>query len=214
MALDSLGYRYGHTTVWEMVALYKQAHPDRRRCDARPRPGRRSYPPTAPHQVWCVDVRYLIKIEGHWLYSILLFDGYSRAIVGAGCLDRQNLSRVVQVCRQAIAQWGVPEAIVRDNAGVFLALSPCLQQLGIRWVRLHGGIDGRTWPKGASPASAACWMPMWRDAPIGRRSIASMRSLCRTISSGAIGCTNVWTPRDACTTVARGHLGECPGERG
>ena len=27
MALDSLGYRYGHTTVWQMVALYKQAHP-------------------------------------------------------------------------------------------------------------------------------------------------------------------------------------------
>ena len=26
MALDSLGYRYGHTTVWQMVALYKQAH--------------------------------------------------------------------------------------------------------------------------------------------------------------------------------------------
>jgi hypothetical protein len=27
MALDALGYRYGHTTVWQMVALYKQAHP-------------------------------------------------------------------------------------------------------------------------------------------------------------------------------------------
>ena len=27
MALDSLGYRSGHTTVWQMVALYKQAHP-------------------------------------------------------------------------------------------------------------------------------------------------------------------------------------------
>jgi hypothetical protein len=26
MALDSLGYRYGHTTVWQMVALDKQAH--------------------------------------------------------------------------------------------------------------------------------------------------------------------------------------------
>jgi transposase len=27
MALDSLGYRYGHTTVWQMVALYQQAYP-------------------------------------------------------------------------------------------------------------------------------------------------------------------------------------------
>ena len=84
-------------------------------------------------------MRYLVKIDGHWLYSILLFDGYSRALVGAGCFDRQNLSRVVQVCRQAIAQWGAPDAVVSDNAGVFLALSPCLQQLGIRWAPIARG---------------------------------------------------------------------------
>ena len=68
-----------------------------------------------------------------------MFDGYSRALVGAGCFDRQNLSRVVQVCRQAIAQWGAPDAVVSDHAGVFLALSPCLQQLGIRWAPIHEG---------------------------------------------------------------------------
>ena len=27
VALGSLGYRYGHTTVWQLVALYEQAHP-------------------------------------------------------------------------------------------------------------------------------------------------------------------------------------------
>ena len=36
MALDSLGYRYGHTTVWQMVALYKQAHLPSRARSARP----------------------------------------------------------------------------------------------------------------------------------------------------------------------------------
>ena len=139
MALDSLGYRYGHTTVWQMVALYKQAHPPSPAEKRPPNPDERPQPATAPHQVWYIDVRYLVKIEGHWLYSILLFDGYSRALVGAGCFDRQNLSRVVQVCRQAIARWGVPEAVVSDNAGVFLALSPCLQQLGIRWAPIARG---------------------------------------------------------------------------
>jgi hypothetical protein len=138
MALDSLGYRYGHTTVWQMVALYKQAHPPAR-YKRLPNPDERPRDATAPHQVWFVDVRYLVKLEGHWLYSILLFDGYSRALVGAGCFDRQNLSRVVQVCRQAIVQWGAPDAIVSDNAGVFLALSPCLQQLGIRWAPIARG---------------------------------------------------------------------------
>jgi transposase InsO family protein len=139
MALDSLGYRYGHTTVWQMVALYKQAHPPAPRQKRLPNPAERPLPATAPHHVWFVDVRYLVKLEGHWLYSILLFDGYSRALVGAGCFDRQNLSRVVQVCRQAIARWGAPDAVVSDNAGVFLALSPCLQQLGIRWSPITRG---------------------------------------------------------------------------
>jgi hypothetical protein len=42
MALDSLGYRDGHTTVWQMVALYTRAHPPARYkrplyADERPR---------------------------------------------------------------------------------------------------------------------------------------------------------------------------------
>jgi transposase InsO family protein len=139
MALASLGYRYGHTTVWQMVALYKQAHPPAPRQKRLPTPDERPQHTTAPHQVWFIDVRYLAKIEEHWLYSILLLDGYSRALVGAGCFDRQNLSRVVQVCRQAIAQWGAPDTIVSDNAGVFLVLSPCLQQLGIHWAPIARG---------------------------------------------------------------------------
>jgi transposase InsO family protein len=139
MALDSLGYRYGHTTVWQLVARYKQAHPPAPRQKYLPNPDERPQHATAPHQVWCIDVRYLAKIEGHWLYSILLFDSYSRSLVGAGCFHRQNLSRVVQVCRRAIAQWGAPDTIVSDNAGVFLALSPCLQQLGIHWTPIVRG---------------------------------------------------------------------------
>jgi transposase InsO family protein len=134
MALEALGSRYGHTTVWQLVALDTQAHPPAPRQQRRPNPDERPQQATAPHQVWCIDGRYLVKIDGHWLYSILRFDGDSRAIVGAGCFDRQHLSRVVQVCRQAIAHWGAPDARVSDNAGVLLALSPCLQPLGIRWI--------------------------------------------------------------------------------
>ena len=122
-----------------MVALDKQAHPRPQPPPHTPRAEERPLPTTAPHQVWFVDVRYLVKVDGHWLSSILLFDGYSRALVGAGCFDRQNLSRVVQVCRPAMARWGAPEAVVSDNAGVFLALSPCLHQLGIRWSPIARG---------------------------------------------------------------------------
>jgi hypothetical protein len=139
MALDALGSRDGHTTVWPLVALSKQAHPTPAAPPRTPTPAARPLPTTAPHQVWWSDVRYLTTIDGHWIDSLLLCDGYSRAIVGAGCCDRQHLSRLVQVCRRAIAHWGAPDTMVRDNAGGLLALRPCLQPLGSRWAPITTG---------------------------------------------------------------------------
>ena len=52
--------------------------------------------------------------------------------MGAGCFDRQNLSRLAHVFRQAITQWGAPDTVVSDHGAVFLALQPCLAQLGIQ----------------------------------------------------------------------------------
>lgn len=68
MALDSLGYRHGHTTVWQVVALYKQAHPPVPRPARLPNPDERPRHATVPHQVWFADLRYLVKIDGQWLY--------------------------------------------------------------------------------------------------------------------------------------------------
>ena len=143
MALDALGDRYGHTSVWPMVALDKEAHPPAPPPQRPSHPDERPQHATAPHQVCYVDVRYLAKIAGHWLYSSLLFDGYRRASGGAGCFARQHLSRVVHVCRPAIARWGAPEAVVSDHAGGCLARSPCLHQLGSRWAPMA---RGPPWP--------------------------------------------------------------------
>jgi transposase InsO family protein len=70
MALDSLGYRYGHTTVWQMVALYKAAHRHPPREPHLPNPAERPKQATTPHQVWFADLRYLVQIDGQWLYSV------------------------------------------------------------------------------------------------------------------------------------------------
>jgi transposase len=143
MALDSLGYRDGHMTVWAMVALYKQAHLTAPRAKRLLNHDERPKQATIPHQVWFADIRYLVKIDGRWLYSVLIFDGYSRAIVGAGCFDRQNFAQLVQVFRQAIEQWGAPEAVVRDQGAVFVALQPCLEQLAIQWAPITKGHAGQ-----------------------------------------------------------------------
>jgi transposase InsO family protein len=142
IALDSLGYRYGLTTVRQLVALYKQAHPPSQWEKRQPNPDERPQQATSPHQVWFTDVRYLVKTDGQWLYSILIFDGYSRASVGAGCFDRQTISRLIQVFRQAIERWGAPEVVVSDHGAAFVALQPCLEQLAIQWAPIT---TGRPW---------------------------------------------------------------------
>ncbi len=201
MALDSLGYRYGHMTVWADGRPLQAgaSHPPAREAPAQP--GRTSQQATAPHQVWFADLRYLVKIDGRWLYSILIFDGYSRAIVGAGCFDRQNFAPLVQVFRQAIAQWGAPEAVVSDHGAVFVALQPCLAQLAIQWAPITKGHPWQNLAEGGfSVQRRMLDAYVAPGAPIGRRCIANTPSSCRTISSGAIGPTNVRMPKGGSTT--------------
>jgi Homeodomain-like domain-containing protein len=139
MALDSLGDRDGQMPVWAMVALDKQAHLPPPRAKRPLHPDERPQQATTPHQVWCADLRYLVKLDGRWLDSVLIFDGYSRALGGAGCVERQHCAPLVQVCRQAMAQWGAPEAVVSDHGAVCVALQPCLAQLAIQWAPMTTG---------------------------------------------------------------------------
>jgi hypothetical protein len=133
MALDSLGSRDGHTTVWPLVALDTQAHPQPPQASRRPSAAERPLQATAPHQVWFADLRSRVHIDGQWLDSMLIFDGYSRAIVGAGCFDRQHRSWLSHVCRQASARWGAPDTVVSEHGAVCLAWRPCRAPLGIQW---------------------------------------------------------------------------------
>jgi hypothetical protein len=197
MALDALGYRYGHTTVWQIVALYKEAHPPAPQQKRLPNPDERPQHATAPHQVWLADLRYLVKIDGQWIHSILIFDGYSRGIVGACGFDRQNLSRLSPVFRQAIAQWGALERILSDHGAVFVALQPYLAQLAIQWAPIS---KGHPWQNLAESGFAVQRLIL--DAYlVGRTSgsacISSMRSLWRTTSSGATGLTSALMPKGA-----------------
>jgi transposase len=211
MALDSLGYRYGHTTVWQMVALYKQAHPRSPREPRVPNLAERPKAATAPHQVWFVDIRYLVQIAGQWLYSILIFDGYSRAVVGTGCFERQNLARVLHVFRHALTQWGAPEAVVSDHGAVFVALAPCLRQLDIQWAPTT---KGHPWQNRAESGFAIQRRMLDAyvvGARIASKCITGMRSLCRITSFGAIGRINARMRRAASISSPRRS---CSGRRG
>ena len=73
------------------------------------------------HHYWFIDVRYLIKINGKWLYSICILEGYSRCILSGMVSLSQDLWAILIVLYSAILRFGIPTYIVSDNAGVFLS---------------------------------------------------------------------------------------------
>jgi transposase InsO family protein len=191
--------------VWAMVALYKQVHLTPPRAKRPLNPDERPKQAITPHQVWFADPRYLVKLDGRWRYSGLIFDGYSRAIVGAGCVDRQNFAQLVQVFRQAMAQWGAPEAVVSDHGAVFVALQPCLAQVAIQWAPIT---RGHPWQNlAAGGFSVQCHrVHRARDGVF-----ANTPSSCRTISSGALGRPCVGAPKGGSITCLRKSSSPTPG---
>ncbi|MDH3675846.1 MAG: DDE-type integrase/transposase/recombinase, partial [Anaerolineae bacterium] len=82
------------------------------------------YLPYRPHyrqQMWFFDVRYLVKIDERWVYSICVIEGYSRTILAGMASEHQDLTAVLQILYAALSEYGCPELIVSDNAKVFYA---------------------------------------------------------------------------------------------
>lgn len=79
------------------------------------------YNPLYLHQYWFIDIRYLVKLDGQWVYSICLMEGYSRTILAGMASEYQDEIAILQLLHAAFAQYGRPEAIVSDNGSVFRA---------------------------------------------------------------------------------------------
>jgi transposase InsO family protein len=86
--------------------------------EPRPLPYRPHY---RPH-LWFVDIRYLVKIEGRWVYSICILEGYSRKILAGMASEHQDLPALLQLLCAALSTYGCPEAIVSDHGAVFRAV--------------------------------------------------------------------------------------------
>ena len=79
------------------------------------------YRPAYRHHLWFTDIRYLVQLDGSWVYSICLIEGYSRKIVAGMASPHQDLTAILQILFAALAEYGCPQAIVSDNGSVFRA---------------------------------------------------------------------------------------------
>ncbi len=90
---------------------------------------------TRPHEYWCMDIRYLDHHLGPGkIYCLSVMDGYSRAILASLLSRSQDLVPVLLVLYAAMRAHGIPESLVTDSGGVFLAnhIRRIYQALGIR----------------------------------------------------------------------------------
>lgn len=79
------------------------------------------YRPQYRHHLWFVDIRYLVKLEGRWVYSICILEGYSRTILAGLASEHQDLPALLQLLFAALSTYGCPEGIVSDHGAVFRA---------------------------------------------------------------------------------------------
>lgn len=79
------------------------------------------YRPAYRHHLWFTDIRYLVQLDGSWVYSICLIEGYARKIVAGMASPHQDLPAILQILFAALAEYGCPQAIVSDNGSVFRA---------------------------------------------------------------------------------------------
>jgi putative transposase len=99
------------------------------------------FTPVFRHQYWFIDIRYLVKLEGKWVYSICIIEGYSRKFLAGMSSPHQDELAVLQLLHAALANYGCPHTIVSDNGSVFLAnaYKQLLKKLDIEFEHIEKG---------------------------------------------------------------------------
>lgn len=84
-------------TVGRAMAINRQFHgapgPWKSARDEQPEPvsyNHLPYRPDYPHHMWFTDIRYLVQLDGSWVYSICVLEGYSRKMLAGMVSEHQD----------------------------------------------------------------------------------------------------------------------------
>ena len=99
------------------------------------------YRPAYRHHLWFTDIRYLVQLDGSWVYSLCVLEGYSRKMLAGMVSPHQDLTAVLQMLFAAVSEYGCPQALVSDNGSVFTAKDylALLWDLGIEPLHIEKG---------------------------------------------------------------------------
>lgn len=88
------------------------------------RPARYEKPPCrfeapAPLDLVQVDVMYVPRLDGGWLYVCNILDDHSRALLASAALEQQTGKAVLEVFRKTVERWGRPNRVLTDRGTQF-----------------------------------------------------------------------------------------------
>jgi putative transposase len=110
-------------TVERIMALNRQLYddiPHGRTTGAKPPPQPHPYKAVAPHQYWFIDGRKMdFAIEGVKWWSLILLDGYSRAMLAGAVAPTEASWVALMVLYTACLRYGAPQALISDSGGAF-----------------------------------------------------------------------------------------------
>lgn len=114
-----------HTTIWRILNEAK-----------RPKlPPEILYVLVRLHQIWFIDHCHLRTLpSGEKIYSLIVIDGLSRMLLSDEVIRSKSARDACIVLLRAFARFGLPEAIVSDNAKAFVSLlyTVLLGRLGVK----------------------------------------------------------------------------------
>ena len=139
---STVGRAMAHNRFWRGAS-----HPLGKEDEADGETAELPYKPLYHHQYWFIDIRYLVKFEGKWVYSICIIEGVSRTILAGMASRFQDELAILQLLHAAFSDFGGPWGIVSDNASVFTAeafmrvleeleIEPCPIESGQSWQNL------------------------------------------------------------------------------
>jgi transposase len=80
----------------------------------RNKPKPRFFERSTPNQMWQSDI-FTFQLSNRNAYLIGFMDDHSRYLVGLGLFRSQHAENVLEVYRQAVAQYGAPREMLTDN---------------------------------------------------------------------------------------------------
>lgn len=111
------GMEISSNTVQRILRAYNKALP----AAAKKRRSWKHFEAIAPNVIWAIDICYLyrLKKDGFDLYLITILDDHSRKVAESALFTQQTVVEVVQVLKDAVLKYGVPQVLVCDNGNQF-----------------------------------------------------------------------------------------------